>query len=63
MRKRLTSEDYQLTADAIEGTYKSLLPSLKTVQIGRIRTLMRLSFILGQLFTIMEQEAFNAEEG
>lgn len=63
MRKRETSEDYQLTADAIRGTYESLLPSLKTVQVGRIRTLMRLSFILGQLFTIMEQEAFNAAEG
>ncbi len=63
MRKRETKEDYQLTVDAIVGTFGALLPSLRTVQIGRIRTLMRLSFMLGQLFTIMEQEAFNAEEG
>lgn len=63
MRKRETKEDYQLTVDAIVGTFDALLPSLRTVQIGRIRTLMRLSFMLGQLFTIMEQEAFNAEEG
>lgn len=61
-RHHNTSADLQLTADAILGTYNSLLPTLRTVQIGRIRTLMRMSFILGQLFTIREQEAFRYGE-
>lgn len=58
-----TAADLKNTAEAIIGTYNSVAPFLRTMQLDRVRTLMRMSFILGRLCLIQEQEEFkNATE-
>lgn len=51
--------EYNRTAGAIRGTLDALIETINGEQALRIRALMRLSFTLGHLYTLLEQEEFS----
>lgn len=56
-----TRSEYRKTYGAIIGTLGSVQGSVSGHLLQRIHALMRMSFVLGHLYTLLEQEAFNVE--
>lgn len=53
--------EYRRTYSAIVGTLGSVQGNVSGPVLQRIHALMRMSFMLGHLYTLLEQEAFNVE--
>lgn len=50
--------EYRLTYGALLGTLRAIQGKLSGEQMAKVHVLMRMSFKLGRLYLLMEQEAF-----